>query len=183
MWVIETERLRLRHPTEHDAPAIAKGAGNFNVSRNLARVPHPYGVSDALDFVKHVTSRQPNSLSCAIELKTQPGELIGMISYEYHEHKNLAELGYWLAEPFWGNGIGKEAAQAMVRHAFMVAKLEQLTAAYHTENPASERILKSLGFETTGHIMLFSKARGTEIAATTLKLSREIWLTKQNSRA
>lgn len=175
MWLIETERLGLRHPNENDAAAIAKGAGNFNVSRNLARVPHPYSVSDALDFVKHVTARHANSLSCAIELKTHPGELIGMIGYEYHEHKNQAEFGYWLAEPFWGNGIGKEAAQAMVRHAFMITKLDRLTAAYHNENPASERILRGLGFETTGHIMQFSKARGTEIAATTLKLNRDDW--------
>lgn len=183
MWVIETERLGLRHPTENDASAIARGAGNFNVSRSLARVPHPYSVADALAFLKHIPTRHPYSLTCAIELKSQPEELIGMIGYEFHEDKYQAELGYWLAEPFWGDGIGKEAAQAVVQHAFMVTQLNQLGAAYHNENPASARILMGLGFETTGHVMQFSKARGKEIAATTLKLTREHWLTQKNANA
>jgi [ribosomal protein S5]-alanine N-acetyltransferase len=176
MSIIETERLLLRPPTEDDAPAMSRGAGNLNVSRNLARVPHPYLVSDALDFIKHIAARHPLSLSCAIELNPQPKELIGMIGYEFHEHKNQAELGYWLAEPFWGNGIGKEASRAIVQHAFSVTKLHQLSAAYHDENLASARILIGLGFERTGHIMQFSKARGTEIAATRLKLTHERWL-------
>jgi RimJ/RimL family protein N-acetyltransferase len=183
MWIIETERLLLRQPTEIDATAIARGAGNFKVSRNLARVPHPYSIADALDFLQHIAARQAQSLTCAIELKSQPEELIGMIGYEFHKDKNQAELGYWLAEPFWGNGIGKEAAHAIVHHAFMVTKLDQLSAAYHNENPASARILRGLGFETIGHVMQFSKARGTEIAATTLKLTRENWLIQKNSTA
>jgi RimJ/RimL family protein N-acetyltransferase len=176
MTIIETERLKLRPLTEIDAPAMSQGAGNFNVSRNLARVPHPYGVEDALQFLKHIAARHPQSLNCAIELKSHPGELIGMIGYEYHEVRSHAEIGYWLAEPFWGNGIGKEAAQAVVHHAFMFAKLDKLVSAFHDDNPASERILMGLGFERTGHIMQFSKARGAEIAATTLKLTRERWL-------
>jgi RimJ/RimL family protein N-acetyltransferase len=176
MSIIETKRLLLRPPTQDDAPAMSRGAGNLNVSRNLARVPHPYLVSDALEFIKHIAARHPQSLSCAIELKSEPGELIGMIGYEFHEDKKQAEFGYWLAEPFWGNGIGKEAAAAMVQHAFIVTKLDQLSAAYHDENLASARILLGLGFERSGHNMQYSKARGTEIAATRLKLTRERWL-------
>ena len=63
----------------------------------------------------------------------------------------------------------------MVRHAFMVAKLDELVAAFHNENLASARILMGLGFERTGQVMQFSNARGTEIAATRLKLTRESW--------
>ncbi len=176
MSFIETERLLLRPPTAGDAPALCQGAGNLKVSRNLARVPHPYSVSDALDFIKYIAVTHPRSLSCAIELKSTPGELIGMIGYEFHEDKNQAELGYWLAETFWGRGIGKEAARAMVQHAFVVTKLDHLLAAYHDENLASASILLGLGFERTGHVMQYSKARATEIATTTLKLTRRRWL-------
>lgn len=181
MTIIETARLRLRDPIENDAATLAREVGNLNVSRNLARVPHPYNVIDALDFLEYLKTRHPRSLTCAIEVKSNPGLMIGMMGYEVHEDKDNAEFGYWLAEGVWGNGFGKEAAQAIVYHAFMVTMLNQLVSAFHNDNPASARILKGLGFEKTGHVMQFSKAQGIEIASTTLKLNRNQWLEKSTT--
>jgi [ribosomal protein S5]-alanine N-acetyltransferase len=178
MWVIETERLRLRYPTADDAPAIAREVGNFNVSRNLARVPHPYSIAEAVDFLDWIKSYNEKSLVCAVELKSEPGELIGVISYEFSAVEGVAELGYWYAEKNWGKGYGSESASAIVHHAFTLGAHTRLVASYHNDNPASARILLNLGFKPISHEKHFSKAQGIEVSSTKLSLTRDKWLAR-----
>src|SRR5436309_1489141 len=47
------------------------------------------------------------------------------------------EFGYWLGQPFWGNGFATEAARRVVRFAFEDLKAQKLLAGYMTDNPAS----------------------------------------------
>jgi RimJ/RimL family protein N-acetyltransferase len=183
MTIIETEHLKLRPLTHSDATVIAREVGNFNVSRNLARVPHPYSMAEALDFLDWIKTYDEKSLVCAVELKSAPSELIGVISYEFSVAEGVAELGYWFAEKHWGNGYGAAAASAMVHHAFMLGKHGRLVAAYHNDNPASARILLNLGFKPISHEKHYSKAQGIDVSSTKLSLTREQWLTRQTFTA
>lgn len=177
--IIETERLKLRPLAHSDATVIAREVGNFNVSRNLARVPHPYSLVEALDFLDWIKSYDDKSLVCAVELKSAPGELIGVISYEFSTAEAVAELGYWFAEKCWGKGYGAEAASAMVHHAFMQGTHTRLVASYHNDNPASARILQNLGFKPISHEKHYSKAQGIDVSSTKLSLSRDQWLARR----
>lgn len=179
MTIIETEHLKLRALVASDAVAITREVGNFNVSRNLARVPYPYTMVDALDFLDWIKSYDNRSLVCGVELKLAPNQLIGVISFEFSAAENVAELGYWFAERYWGNGFGSEAAFAMVHHAFELANLPRLVAAYHNDNPASARILLNLGFKPISYEQHYSKAQGIDVSSTKLSLSREQWLAHQ----
>jgi RimJ/RimL family protein N-acetyltransferase len=183
MTIIETEKLKLRPLAHGDAAVIAREVGNFNVSRNLARVPYPYSMAEALDFLDWIKTYDEKSLVCAIELKSAPGELIGVISYEFSDTEAVAELGYWFAEEYWGNGYGAEAAFAMVRHAFIQGNHQRLVASYHNDNPASARILFNLGFKPISYEKHYSKAQGIDVSSTKLSLSRERWLAQESSRA
>jgi RimJ/RimL family protein N-acetyltransferase len=61
-----------------------------------------------------------------------------------------AELGYYVARDHWGRGVATEAALAIARVGFESFGYLKLTAGYHTDNPASGRVLAKLGFTIVG---------------------------------
>src|ERR671913_442202 len=98
-----TERLLLRPGWREDAPALAKALADERVVRNLAAVPWPYGVADALAFLER--ERHPLDASCLIFLRTQgPPRLVGGIGFGAMP-SGAREFGYWIARPYWGLGF------------------------------------------------------------------------------
>lgn len=174
MTMLTTPRLTLRRPRDTDSEALVRGLGNFNVARWTGRVPFPYGPSDAAAFLAHCRALSTDALVLVIE---QQGEAIGVIGIED------GEIGYWLAEPCWGQGFGREAAQAVTDHAFIALAHGRLVASHHIGNGASRRILLGLGFVETGQGRAFSKARGEEVPLIHLELTREAWKTAKERRA
>jgi ribosomal-protein-alanine N-acetyltransferase len=166
MTTLTTARLSLRKPLKTDADALVQALNNLNVSRWTGRIPHPYGPTDAEAFFTHARDCPPGELVLFI---LREGGLIGGIGIE------KGELGYWLAEPHWGQGYGREAARAVVDHAFLVEGRHVITACYFTENTASRRILEGLGFAETGKAVCFSRARQSDVAVIRLVLTRAAW--------
>jgi [ribosomal protein S5]-alanine N-acetyltransferase len=173
--IIETARLLLRIPQDDDAAAITALINDFEVSKNLARVPYPYALSDAEEFLGWAKDLNDKSRFSAITLKLQPSILNGMISYEWNSEKQNAELGYWLAKPLWRQGLMSEAAQAMVNHAFQVAGVDSIVSCYFIENPASGKVLARAGLVEVGHCTQFSKAQGKEVPVVNMQLTRTRW--------
>ncbi|MBL8789746.1 MAG: GNAT family N-acetyltransferase [Rhizobiales bacterium] len=172
---LETARLILRPLAEGDAPVLVRELNDMAIARNTARIPHPYHLDDALDFLRFVDRLAARSRVAGVEEKTAPGELVGVISYEWSEAQDDAELGYWYSQRVWGRGIGSEAARAMVDDAFERAGHDRVVACYHNGNTASARILEKLGFEVVGPCSSYSKAQGREVPVTNLSLSRDRW--------
>ena len=177
--IIETNRLLLRPLAPTDGMAIAAKLDNYEISKNLARVPYPYHRSDAEEFLDWALQLDRRSAFRVICLKQEPDDLIGLISYDWMEQKQRAELGYWLVEEHWGKGLMTEAARAMVQLAFTVSDLDNLSACYFDENPASGKVLAHAGFVPTGSCAQFSKARGEEVPVTTVEITRQAWLNKK----
>ena len=61
-------------------------------------------------------------------------------------HRRSAELGYWLGEPFWGQGIATKAVGALTEYAFAHLDLIRLYATVFEWNPASARVLEKAGY-------------------------------------
>lgn len=180
--IIETDRLILRPLVSSDAHVIAEKINSYAISKNLARVPFPYTLDDADAFLSWAAGLDHRSAFRAIYLKQQPDDLIGVISYDWVEEKQLAELGYWLVEENWGKGLMSEAARAMVQHAFLVSGLDQLSSCYFVENPASGKVLARAGFEVTGTCTHFSKSQNCEVPVVTMQLTQENWRIKKAAR-
>lgn len=178
---LETRRLLLRPLREDDAPAMARALNNYDVAKNLSRVPFPYTLEDAAQFIDLQKGFDARSRVFAIAFRAAPDELIGVIAYEFEVGDAHAELGYWLHEACWGMGLMSEAAAALVSHAFAVGDVEELRAGFW--NPVSGRILRGLGFEETHLGPIFSVAQNREIPAVKLRLDRSMWLGQQKSRA
>lgn len=143
---LRTKRLTLRRPQESDADAIIAIAGDWNVARRLARVPHPYSSADLRFFFEHVVPAEP---TWAI-VWSQSDELIGMVGLAPAADGGTAELGYYVAPQFWGRGIATEAAAAILKLGFGTLGFSRITSGYHADNPSSGRVLAKLGFTIMG---------------------------------
>ena len=87
-----------------DVPSLAKHANNRNVWINLRdRFPYPYAHTDARACIRSAKEEKPET-TFAI---ATPQEVIGGIGLVLQSdvHRMSAELGYWVAEPYWGKGI------------------------------------------------------------------------------
>jgi RimJ/RimL family protein N-acetyltransferase len=163
---LTTFRLLLREPAASDAAAIVRHVNNYAVSKNTSRIPFPYGREDADELLSLLAGKSAPVF--AIIERTAPESLIGIIGLD--EGDGEAELGYWLAEPYWRRGLMGEAAAAVVAFAFSDGGFTRLTSGYHLGNEASRRILMGLGFVATGKIMAFSRAQGKDISMQKLQL-------------
>ena len=67
-------------------------------------------------------------------------------------YRRTAEVGYWLGEPFWGQGIATHALQAFTEYAFATFDLVRLQAFVKEWNPASARVLEKCGFTLEGRL-------------------------------
>lgn len=162
---LATPRLPLRPPAERDIPAIIAIAGNLEVARQLARVPHPYGEPEARFFLDHVV---PSERVWAITLRGDD-TLIGTIGLTPPANRT-AELGYWLSPAHWNRGRATEAARAVIDHAFATLDLASIKASHFTTNPASARILAKLGFRPVGETTIHCLATGQNMASVMMHL-------------
>jgi RimJ/RimL family protein N-acetyltransferase len=147
-----TERLALRPAWSEDAPALARIAGDEAVARNLARLPFPYALADAEAFI---ASQAEKACPAQLIFRRTHGapQLIGVAGLD-RESGPEAELGYWLARPYWGLGYATEAARAIVDMARHGLRLRRIEAGHFLDNPASGRVLRKLGFRPTGEVVM-----------------------------
>ncbi len=166
---LATERLILRAPRREDATAIARLANDRRVAVNTARLPHPYGLGDAEEFIAAV-NRHDGEIAFAIMLDDA---LIGLCGVNPRD--GGAEIGYWLGVAYWGRGYATEAVRALIDHAFADLRHEALQAGARVSNPASRRVLEKCGFQWTG--VQLTRVRAINSAAPTdrFRLDRRLW--------
>ena len=85
------------------------------------------------------------------------------------------ELGYWLAEPFWGKGYTVEACRAVLNFAFAEYVPERMQARVIDGNTASERVLTKLGFRHEGMLRRSLLRRGKFEDVRMYSLLRDEW--------
>jgi RimJ/RimL family protein N-acetyltransferase len=143
------EQYLVRSWREDDAVPLQRHADNRNVWLNLRDLfPHPYTLEDARWWVAFASSEDPER-SFAIATDDEPIGGIGLVPGE-DVNRHSAELGYWLAEPFWGRGIATSAVRAFTDWAFERFSLNRIFATPFAGNTASERVLEKAGFNREG---------------------------------
>ena len=135
----------VRSWTTSDADSLVTYANNRRIWMNLRDAfPHPYTHHDAREFLRAVRVRQPETtFAIAVD-----HEAIGSIGYVLHSdvERTSAEIGYWIAEPFWGRGIATDALIAVSRLAIATHGLTRIYALPFAWNAASCRVLEKAGF-------------------------------------
>lgn len=144
-----TERLLLRPAWPEDWEMILWGIGDERVVRNLAKAPWPYRAADARAFASR--PNDPRFPTFLLTLPEQQGSrLIGCAGLG-PKPSGGAELGYWIARPHWGHGYATEGARGVLEVARLLGH-GRIEAGHYTDNPASGRVLRKLGFQPTGQV-------------------------------
>ena len=135
----------LRPFRDSDLTSLVKYANNYNIARFLTnQFPHPYTDEDGRKFISSVANNNPVNVF-AIEVNGEAAGAIGIFPQSDIHEKN-AEMGYWLAEPFWGNGIIPRAIEQTVEYGFKTFNITRIVARPFSINPASQRVLEKTGF-------------------------------------
>ena len=151
MMPISTSYGEIRPWRGQDTEALVKYANNRNIWLNLRDgFPHPYTHESARAFLAVVGRQNPMTV---FALAT-PHEAIGSIGLGLNKdvHRLTAEMGYWLAEPFWGKGIMTETVAKFAAYAFEQFGLVRIYAEPYAYNPASCRVLENAGFSLEGRM-------------------------------
>ncbi|KQS76165.1 GCN5 family acetyltransferase [Rhizobium sp. Leaf384] len=173
--ILLSPRLVLRAPHEDDIDALAHLANNANIATMVSRMPHPYTVADAADFVRRTNAGTIGKCVYAIT-KADTGAFLGCCGVEPHDDGRTAELGYWLGEPHWNKGYATEAAQALIDMAFRMRDIAQLDARCRVMNVASRRVIQKCGFQYQGGGMIGSLALGGMVPVEWFRLDRKTWI-------
>ncbi len=171
----EAVRVRLDLPRADDLADITYLANNHRIAANLASMPHPFSLENAKALVARAEQAHGNNATFAIRLRTT-GRFIGIAKYAELEPGEPVSVGYWLGEPFWGQGLATEAVHSLIDHAFTYGSMRELTGACRVTNPASRRVLVKSGFQYRDQSMIFSAgARGT-VPIERYTLERAVWM-------
>lgn len=141
-----TPRLILRKIEADDIPALLKYANNKNIADNILNIPYPYQEPDAVFRISYVWQgfKQQTRFVFAI-IGKEANELIGEIALHQDNNKRVAQLAYWVAEPFRGKGIATEAVRTVLKFGFDQLKLDLIFADCKQENTASIKVLTNNG--------------------------------------
>jgi RimJ/RimL family protein N-acetyltransferase len=167
--VLETERLVLRAPRLGDAKTVAALANDRQIAENTARIPHPYRLADAKDWIAGA-NKNADEQHYVITLAN--GALIGACGLETRDGPSI---GYWLGQAYWGKGYATEALHALIDHAFGDLDHEALQASARVTNPASRRVLEKCGFQWTGVGLCRVRAIHSSAPVDRFRLERGIW--------
>lgn len=134
-----------------DAADLAAAISNKKVQENLRDgLPYPYTEQDGTAYISAMLSADENeTFSFAI---TAEGNVIGGIGVfrQGNIHRRTAELGYYIAEEYWGKGIMTEAVKQICRYVFDKSDIVRIYAEPFAHNAASCRVLEKAGFQYEG---------------------------------
>jgi len=140
-------KVRSWHP--NDIGSIVRHGNNRKIWLNLRdRFPHPYTKADAQNWIQSILSMRPET-NFAIDVSS---EAVGGIGFELKTdvERYSAEVGYWLGEEFWGQGICTSALKAATPYALEVYPLNRIFATPFSKNLASIRVLEKAGYRREG---------------------------------
>ncbi|KAK8114659.1 hypothetical protein PG999_006728 [Apiospora kogelbergensis] len=155
--IVATPKCYLRPYDLRDAPAASAQANDAEVVRFLRdRFPHPYTLADSETFISSTLEAKP-TLDFAI-FATPGGEgseaefAGGMgLTPGRDVQSHTWELGYWVGQKFWGQGIATMAVRAFAPWAFRTfPELYRIEAEAYDMNFGSMRVLEKAGFTKDG---------------------------------
>lgn len=174
MITLETKHLILTDWVEEDADALFELAKNPNVGPHAGWKPHA-NVAESLEIIQ--TLFLPSMVWKVTDKRS--GAIIGSLGLETDRFRpGIAskELGYWIAEEFWGRGFATEASEAALKYGFEELNLEIVGICTGPHNRRSQRVIEKLGFIYEGtHRHCYKIYDGTIRDSLTFSMTKEEW--------
>lgn len=134
-----------------DAKDLAAALSNKKIQDNLrGGLPYPYTEKDGEDYISVMLSADENeTFAFAVTADDKAVGSIGVFR-QGNIHRQTAELGYYIAEEYWGRGIMTEAVKQICKHVFDKSDIIRIYAEPFAHNAASCRVLEKAGFQYEG---------------------------------
>ena len=144
-------KCRIRKWELSDAKDLAAALSNRKVQDNLRDgLPYPYTEQDGKEFISAMLSADENeTFAFAITVDNMVIGSIGIFR-QGNIHRQTAELGYYIAEEYWGKGIMTEAVKQICEYIFAKSDIIRIYAEPFAYNIASCRVLEKVGFQYEG---------------------------------
>ena len=144
---MKKDEIKLRVVTKNDKISLVKYANNKKIANNLRNAfPNPYSEENANYFINSANENNPKKLILAIDFNEELIGCIGAFQQDDIYSKN-AEIGYWLAEPFWGKGYISTAIKKFVPMVFENMDIVRIYAEPFENNLGSKKALDKAGFK------------------------------------
>ncbi|MDE3235079.1 MAG: GNAT family N-acetyltransferase [Bacteroidota bacterium] len=139
----------LRPWKKEDAQALAAIANNRTIWNQVRdRMPSPYTVTDALEWIEHCSKQKPLQNFC-IEVNGAVTGSIGFIP-KADVCRKTVEIGYFVGELYWGKGIATTAVALLLQHIENTLDVVRIYAEVFEHNKASMQVLRKNGFSLEG---------------------------------
>jgi RimJ/RimL family protein N-acetyltransferase/predicted N-acetyltransferase YhbS len=153
--IIVNDHVHLSAPRRSDKAALLACLNEKEIYERTLRIPFPYTEADAEDWLARWenTIRETGQPRAWI-IRNEADLLIGGVGFEKPEigKSHRAEIGYWLAKPYWGRGIMPAVVNKACEFAFREWGLAKITAQVFAFNTASARVMEKCGFEQEGYL-------------------------------
>lgn len=143
--------VELRKWKIEDARFFAQSLSNKKILDNLRDgIPYPYTIDDAKEYIEYILNRDNDDI--IVFAIIADGDIVGNISVERCDniHFRTGEMGYYIAQEYWGLGIGSMAIKLMCKYIFENTDIIRIFAEPFAYNKASCRILEKNGFMLEG---------------------------------
>jgi len=157
-------KCRIRKWELSDAKDLAAALSNKKVQDNLrGGLPYTYTEQDGKEFISAMLSAdESETFAFAITVDNTVIGSIGIFRQE-NIHRQTAELGYYIAEEYWGKGIMTEAVKQICEYVFEKSDIIRIYAEPFAYNAASCRVLEKVGFLYEGTLRSNSVKNGKVI--------------------
>ena len=144
-----TDEITLSQLTSNDKPELLKHLNETpEISRYMCGMPFPYTPLDADVWTMNVAnSSLARDRAQHWAIRDANRKVIGGVGLMNLTPKQKAELGYWLAKPYWGRGVMTSCVTSLCEFAFTQHQLRRLYAHVYSPNAGSARVLEKCGFE------------------------------------
>ena len=134
-----------------DAEELSKAINNKNILNNLREgIPFPYTIDNAKEFITQTLNvKEDSQYSWAIIVDEIVIGSIGAFRKD-NIHHLTAEMGYYIAEEYWGKGIMTKVVKDVSKYIFDNTDIVRIFAEPFACNIASCKVLEKAGFELEG---------------------------------
>ena len=144
-----------------DKVQLAHILNNKKILMNLRDgIPYPYTINDAEEYIQNMLSSDNNqTFAFAISVDDQVIGSIGVFRQD-NIHYRTAEMGYYIAEAYWGKGYASSAVKQVCQYVFHHTDIIRIFAEPFVYNMASCRVLEKAGFQLEGILRSNSEKNG-----------------------
>lgn len=148
------ETIHLTEVRSTDTAALVRFCNDPEIYANTLTFPKEYTTQSAEDFIKHVMETQKKTgrqMNWAIRLRKEDLLIggIGLVTLE-GDPPFKAEIGYWLAKPFRGQGWMTEIVSTFTEFCFNQLQIVRVFGRVYIHNPSSMKVLEKAGFDKEG---------------------------------